>query len=83
MEADRRRARREERGAGVDVELAGDDHLHDVERVLVGDAPAGDDTRRLPEPLLELGRLRAAAVHDDDALAARRISATSAAIAAM
>ena len=60
-----------ERRARVDVHLAGDDHLDDLERVGVGDAPAGDDLRRLPEPLLQRRRLRAAAVHDDDALAAR------------
>ncbi len=63
-------ARREQRRARVDVELAGDDHLHHVERLGVGDAAAGDDVRRLPELLLQLGRLRSAAVDDDDALAA-------------
>ena len=54
-----------ERGAEIDVELAGDDHLHHVERRLVGDAAAARSARRLPELLLELGRLRAAAVDDD------------------
>jgi len=60
----------EERGARVHVHLAGDDHLHDLERVGVGDATAGDDLRRLAELLLQVGGLRAAAVHEDDAIAA-------------
>ena len=48
----------------IDVELPGDDHLHDVERRLVGDAPAADDGRFDPEALRQRRRLRAAAVHD-------------------
>src|SRR5262249_35726450 len=53
-----------------DVELAGEDHLHDVEGRGVGDAPAGDLGGGEAEALLQVGGLRAAAVHDGDARAA-------------
>ena len=62
VEADGPRRGRDEGGAEVDVELAGDDHLHDVERGAVGDAAAGDLPRRHPELGLQPGGLRAAAV---------------------
>ena len=66
VETHRTRTRGDERRAQIDVHLAGDGHLHHVERRVVGDAAAGDDVGRLAESLLEVRRLRSAAVHDDD-----------------
>ena len=42
----------------------GHHHLHDVQHRIVGDAPAADDGRFDPEAPRQRGRLRAAAVHD-------------------
>ena len=52
--------------AEVDVELAGDRHLHDVERRGIGDATTGDLLGLDAELLLERGRLRATTVDDRD-----------------
>ena len=60
----------EQGGAQVDVELA-DDHLHHVERGLVGDPPAGHDVGLLAERQLQRGGLGAAAVEHHDPVAAR------------
>src|SRR5690606_40443389 len=48
------------------IDLAVHDHRRDLERPLVGDAPALDEPALKPQPLGELRRLRSAAVHDDD-----------------
>ena len=63
----RRHAAGDERGHHVGVELAGQDHRGDVERLGVGDADPVDERRLDAEPLGHLGHLRAAAVHDDRA----------------
>ena len=51
----------------LDGDLAREDHLDDLERVVVGDAPAVDEPRLQPQPLGELCRLRAASVDRRDA----------------
>src|SRR6185503_7799174 len=70
-QADGRHARGAERGAQIDVQLAGDDHLHDVERGLVGDAAAAYDLGLEAQALRQLGRLGTAAVDHDEAAARR------------
>ena len=62
--------------------VAGDDHLHDVQRRRVGDAPAADQARLDPQLARQLGRLRPAAVNDDQPAALGRARARSAATAA-
>ena len=59
----------------IDVELAGDHHLHHVERRRVGDAPAADQPRLDAQPPRQLRRLRPAAVDDDEPRARRRARA--------
>src|SRR5262249_54268919 len=54
----------------VDVHLAGDGHLHDVERGRVGDAATAHLLDLEAEALRELVRLRAAAVDDGDLVVA-------------
>ena len=66
VEADGRQASGEQGGAQLDVELAGEDHLHDVEHGRIGDPAAGDLDGRDGEPLLQVGGLGAAAVDDGD-----------------
>ncbi len=76
---------RVERGAQVDVELAGDDHLHHVERGLVGHASAGDLHGSLSRAPLELaspagrrrGRRRRALARHAGSRDPRRPSASS------
>src|SRR5262249_50778571 len=70
VEADRPDAGAEQRRAEVDVDLAGDGHLHDVERGRVGDAPAADLLHLQAEALREPVRPRPAAVDDGDLRAA-------------
>src|SRR5207237_1605993 len=61
-----------QRGEDLDVDLPREDHLHDLERLLVGDPPALHELRLEAEELRELVRLRAAAVDGDDLDAAER-----------
>ena len=63
--------------AQVDVDLAGDDHLHDVERRRVGDAAAADHARLEPELLRQRRRLRPAAVRRRRGCRRRRARARS------
>jgi hypothetical protein len=64
-----------QRREDVGVDLAGEDHLGHVERLLVGDAAALDHRGREAEALADLGGLRPAAVHHDQADAHVRAAA--------
>ena len=66
MEADGGNAGGLQRGREIDVELAREHHLHDVERRRIGDATSGDLLRLDTELLLQRGGLRASAVNDRD-----------------
>src|SRR5262249_14585737 len=72
VETERVDAGARQRRAEVDVDLAGDDHLHDVQRRGVGDAPAPDLAGLEAEAGRERGGLRPPAVHDRDLGAALR-----------
>ena len=56
-----------QRGEDVGVDLPGEDHLRHVERRLVGDPAAADHYGLEAQAALHLGRLRPAAVDQDDA----------------
>src|SRR5690606_14311175 len=65
-DADGRNPELAARGENARIDLAVHDHRRDLERLLVGHAPAFDEAALEPEPLRQLGGLRPAAVHDDD-----------------
>ena len=66
-DADRRNAERAAHGHDARVDLAVQHHRRDFERLRVRDAPALDHLRRQSQAFRQRRRLRAAAVHDDDA----------------
>ena len=58
-------ARAAQGGHQIDVEPAGDHHLHHVERGRVGDPPPADQARLQPQACRQRRHLRPAAVDDD------------------